>query len=327
VIGASSLITITLATTIAYIGHLSGGKAFSLSSYVGTVNGFRSRVAGAARRAPVSLASVIPLPISRVEPSPTRETPSRLPAPSVDYLLENLRDSSRTVSWTIPAGLTNTQIALLWQHKGFGTGLEFLSALNDPRLLADFGLAPPMSDGWILAGTVRFAQGSSAGSVVRQLLTTFRDETTALFAEAANRYPNLSQKHILTLASIIEKEAGSLSERRKVSSVFHNRLRRGMRLQAEPTIAYALGHPRRPLRPSDRRAQSAFNTYHVVGLPPSPICNVSYESILAAVTPEKTTHLFFDVGENGSNRYSDSYDEHVVPNVADEDMTRIAQTP
>lgn len=324
VIGASAAVTVVFVAAICLIGRLSGGRAFSFTGYAAAVNGWRSRVADANRRTPVSLAAVVPLPAPRSDATPAVESSPRAPAPSSDYLLQNLRESSRTVSWTIPAGVTNTQIALLWQRRGFGTALEFLSALNDPIILAEFGATPPMMDGWIPPGTVRFSQGSSASSVVRRLLTAFSDATAALFAEAATRYPNLSRNEILTLASIIEKEAGSLSERRKVSSVFHNRLRRRMRLQAEPTIAYALGHPRRRLRPSDRVTESAYNTYRVSGLPPSPIGNASYESIVAAVRPENTDYLFFDVGGNGANRYSASYEQHANPSAANDSATPVA---
>jgi UPF0755 protein len=220
-------------------------------------------------------------------------------------------DNEQPVEWKIPSGLTNVQIAKSWEERGFGTAFEFLEALNDPRVAGEFQVAAPMTEGWILSGTYRLPKRTLARTAVRMLLSDFRNRTDDLFRESASKYPDLSEAGMLTLASIIEKESRDRADRRRVSSVYHNRLRQGMRLEADPTLAFALGYPDRMLRNRDRWVQSPHNTYKNRGLPPAPICNVSLDSLRAAVRPVEAPYLFFVSMGNGRHYYSRTYREHL----------------
>jgi UPF0755 protein len=120
----------------------------------------------------------------------------------------------------------------------------------------------------------------------------------------------LSLHEIVTLASIIEKEAQVPEERPIISSVYHNRLRIGMKLDADPTVKYSLENPKKKVSYNDLKVKSPYNTYRVRGLPPGPICNPSLDSIKAAIYPAKTTYLYFVATKTGSHLFSSSWDEH-----------------
>ena len=114
----------------------------------------------------------------------------------------------------------------------------------------------------------------------------------------------------MTLASIIEGEGPAQEDLLEISSVYHNRLNRGMRLQADPTVVFALGRRRRLLN-RDYATDSPFNTYRMVGLPPSPISNPSSSSIEAALYPDSTDFLYFVAQPDGRHRFSATYEEHL----------------
>jgi UPF0755 protein len=123
----------------------------------------------------------------------------------------------------------------------------------------------------------------------------------------------MSPYEILTLASIIEKEAGIEEERPIISSVFHNRIKKRMYLSADPTIKYALSQVRRPTKKVyyiDLEIDSPYNTYRHLGLPPGPICNPGLASIRAAIFPAKTDYLYFVARGDGTHIFSKTWQEH-----------------
>ena len=132
-----------------------------------------------------------------------------------------------------------------------------------------------------------------------------------------NRDPDLPLKNafeLLILASIVEKEAGNEEDKKKVASVFLNRLKKKMRLQSDPTVVYSLTKGREPLNRelnrSDLKTKSPFNTYKIDGLPPSPICNPSKSSINAVANPLKTDFLFFVANGEGGHNFSKNLKQH-----------------
>ena len=132
-----------------------------------------------------------------------------------------------------------------------------------------------------------------------------------------NRDPDLPLKNaleLLILASIVEKEAGNEEDKKKVASVFLNRLKKKMRLQSDPTVVYSLTKGREPLNRelnrSDLKTKSPFNTYKIDGLPPSPICNPSKSSIHAVANPIKTDFLFFVANGEGGHNFSKNLKQH-----------------
>jgi len=114
----------------------------------------------------------------------------------------------------------------------------------------------------------------------------------------------------VTLASLIEAEATVSEERRRISSVFHNRLKRRMKLQCDPTVIYAMGGLDRPLNRKDWEYDSPYNTYRVFGLPPGPICNPGEAALRAALNPDETDYLYFMARGDGTHIFSRTLAEH-----------------
>ena len=112
------------------------------------------------------------------------------------------------------------------------------------------------------------------------------------------------------MASIIEKEAATAKERKKISSVLHNRLKKRMRLQMDPTVFYGLDKPTRKLTSKDMRTKHKYNTYYIRGLPPTPICSPGLQSIKAVLWPDKTTYLYFVSKNDGTHRFCRNYRCH-----------------
>lgn len=168
------------------------------------------------------------------------------------------------------------------------------------------------TDGMFLADTYFFPAGSKAVDILirsHQVLVKKLDEVWQ------DRAPNLPFKHpaeLLIAASIIEKETGLAQERKLIAAVIINRLRKGMRLQMDPTVIYALGDRYRyPLKKHDLRYKSPYNTYLHKGLPPAPIANVGIEALVAAAHPEQVDYLYFVAEHNGHHKFSTTLDEQI----------------
>ena len=212
-------------------------------------------------------------------------------------------------SWTVPEGLTTSAIAELWETTGFGTAEAFREAAESSCLLKQYGLGGKTIEGYLFPNTYKFAKGITAEKAVEMMLNEFKQQWTETFDEEA-RNLGLTRHEIVTLASVIEKEAQSKSERPRIASVFHNRLTRKWRLQADPTVLYALGNPKRLLTRADLSVDSPYNTYKYRGLPPGPIANPGIDSIIATLRPEKTDYFYFVAIGEGKHHFSKTLSEH-----------------
>ena len=215
----------------------------------------------------------------------------------------------RLVSWTVPEGLTTSGIAELWEMSGFGTAEAFRKASESPHLLKRYGLTDKTVEGYLFPNTYKFAKGITTEKVVEMMLDEFKQQWTEQFNEEAQNLGR-TRHEIVTLASVIEKEAQFGLERPRISSVFHNRLTRKWKLQADPTVLYALGNPERPLTKADLQVDSPYNTYKYKGLPPGPIANPGIDSIVAALRPEKTDYFYFVAIGEGKHHFSKTLSEH-----------------
>ena len=213
------------------------------------------------------------------------------------------------VSWTVPEGLTRIAIAELWEVGGFGTAAAFRDAFETTSLLEKYGLEDKTVEGYLFPNTYKFAKGTTAEKVVEMMLAEFKNRWIETFDEEASNLGR-TRHEIVTLASIIEKEAQLNSESPRISSVFHNRLKRGWRLQADPTVLYALENPKRLLTKADLNVDSPYNTYVYKGLPPGPIANPGIDSIIAALRPEETAYLYFVAVGDGKHHFSKTLSEH-----------------
>lgn len=212
-------------------------------------------------------------------------------------------------TFTVPEGLTVTAIAELWEKTGLGTAEEFQNAIEIPILLQKYVPENVSAEGYLFPNTYKFAKGTTAEIVVKMMLSESDAVWNDSLAEEA-KILGLTRHQVITLASIIEREAGSKSEIPIISSVFHNRLKHNWRLQADPTVLYALGDPKRPLTRDDLKTVSPYNTYLHKGLPPGPIGNPGKASILGALRPEKTSFYYFVATGPGKHHFSKTLEEH-----------------
>jgi len=215
-----------------------------------------------------------------------------------------------TIKVTIPEGVTSDKIAGILQSKIEIDSGAFVTLASDGAFAKSFGIQTDFLEGYLLPETYYFDWKMSEKELLRFLV----NRTLKLFDSDSVRQRlrelNMNVNEILTLASIIEGEALVDSERAIISSVYHNRLRRGWRLQADPTIQYILpGEPRR-LTYRDLEIDSPYNTYKHAGLPPAPINNPGKKSILAALYPADTQYLFFVATGDGGHRFSRTTKEH-----------------
>ena len=186
-----------------------------------------------------------------------------------------------------------------------------LNQLADSATANAFGVPGPTLEGYLYPATYTFPVDPPLDTVIAELVETYRRIWTPERRARADAI-GMSEREIVTLASIIEKEARRTDEMPVISSVFHNRLRIGLPLQADPTVQYALGvHRERLLYAAiDSAADNPYNTYRHPGLPPGPIASPSVRAIDAALAPDTTDYLYFVARPDGSHIFTRSLDEH-----------------
>ena len=182
-------------------------------------------------------------------------------------------------------------------------------AVRDSALRAEIGTTAPTVEGYLYPTTYYVPVDATPLEVVRQMVDTFEARWEPQWDDRLEVL-GFTRHEIVTLASIIEGEDPLDLDRPLVSSVYHNRLARNQRLQADPTVVYALGRRGR-LYNKHYEVKSAFNTYRVNGLPPGPICQPSNHSILAALFPPETDYYYFVANAAGQHVFSRSYREHL----------------
>ena len=231
-------------------------------------------------------------------------------AMTIPQIIDHLKTGKVvTQQFVVPEGLTVAQIAKLWEKAGFGTAAAFKQAVCDPKWLHKYKIEAKTLEGYLFPNTYQFPDGATPQVILEIMLDEFKQRWTAEFTEEAKAL-GYSKHEVITLASIIEAEARVSDERPLVSAVFHNRLRRGWKLQADPTALYGLGNPDRPPRAADLRVDSPYNTYLYEGLPPGPICNPGWASILAALRPASVDYMYFVATGDGRHHFSKTLREH-----------------
>ncbi|MEW6555727.1 MAG: endolytic transglycosylase MltG [Elusimicrobiota bacterium] len=199
---------------------------------------------------------------------------------------------------TIPEGLTTQEIAELLEKKGICSSRRFLDRVKNKKL-----------EGYLFPETYFFEPATAENKIVQMLYNQFKKIFVDEFIRRTKEL-KLTEKQIIILASIIEKEAKKDEERPLVSAVFHNRLKKGWNLESCATILYAMGEHKSFLTYQDLKINSLYNTYIHPGLPPGAICNPGLKSIKAALYPSDSEDMFFVADGSGTHIFSKYIEEH-----------------
>jgi UPF0755 protein len=208
----------------------------------------------------------------------------------------------------IPEGANMFDIAAAVERLGTMKAEEFLRIARSPALIQDIAPSAPSLEGYLFPSTYRVARHTTAQQIARAMTSNFRKVWNEIGGSGdVNR--------ITTLASLVEKETGVPEERASVASVYHNRLRIGMKLDCDPTTIYAAllqGRYRGTIYRSDLDSNHPYNTYRHPGLPPGPIANPGRESLKAALRPAETSYLYFVAkgDPSGAHIFSDNLEQH-----------------
>lgn len=220
-----------------------------------------------------------------------------------------------TYGVTLIEGLTAEETASHLMAEGFGDRDAFLEIMSSPELIADLDPEADNLEGYLFPDTYQFPRNTSEGAIVRAMVENFRRRWQEQVEPLRTSGPNstFTIREIVTLASIIEKEAQVDEERPIISGVYSNRLARGIALYADPTVIFALrlqGRWDGNLRRGDLQMDSPYNTYRYPGLPPGPIASSGLASLQAAARPADVPYLYFVSRNDGTHVFSKTLAEH-----------------
>jgi UPF0755 protein len=231
--------------------------------------------------------------------------------------------SLRAGEYEIPAGASMAQIYELLRSgqtvqypvtlaEGLTSAMIVRSLAEEAVLTGDISETP--AEGALLPETYLVTRGTSRQEIIERMARAQDELLDALWDQRAENLPFETREEAIILASIVEKETGIGGERGEVAGVFVNRLRRGMRLESDPTIIYGISQGE-PLGRGLRRSEidnpnNAWNTYQIPALPPTPIANPGREAIAAVLNPTETSALFFVADGTGGHVFADTYAEH-----------------
>lgn len=228
----------------------------------------------------------------------------------IDLLIEGAGGPQTLV--TIPEGIWQHNLAKLLSDKLGTDEKEFMSLSSDKKYLESIGLNVKNLEGYLLPNTYYFFNGSTNDEVIRKL----KSEMDKIFEREdvrdAMKKMKMDKHKILTMASIIDGESNLSDEYRRISGVYYNRLKKGMRLQADPTVQYLKRNrrSRNKVYYKDLEIDSPYNTYKYRGLPPGPINNPGNDAVLAAVFPEEHKYYYFVADGTGGHKFAETSSEH-----------------
>jgi len=305
-----------LAVTLLFI-FMPGINAMRLSGETTTLNihrgtGFR-QIVNTLRdkkvirfRWPLLLAGALLPELHKIKPG-RYSVPAYL---STFGLLQKLHSSPQDeVRLMIPNGVEVTRIAAIVAANLDIDSTAFMSATRDSSLLSSLGIKGKSSEGYLFPGTYNFPWAITPREVVTLLTGKLRRFYADSLRKEASR-AGLDERRLLTIASIVEAETPIDSEKPVIASVYLNRLKKNMRLQADPTVQYAIPGPARRLWFKDLAIESPYNTYRHAGLPPGPICNPGAASILAVLRPANTPFIYFVATGRGGHSFSSTFTAH-----------------
>ncbi|HVR42567.1 MAG TPA: endolytic transglycosylase MltG [Thermoanaerobaculia bacterium] len=232
------------------------------------------------------------------------------PLSPVDVIDKLVRGDVILRTVVVREGLDRFEVGRLMSEAGFGSPEEWNRITGEPDLIRDLSADTQSLEGYLFPDTYKLAPGTPPARIAAQMVGNFRDKFGDQLAFIST---GLSVHGTVTLASIVETEARLPEERPLIGSVYLNRIRKGMRLQADPTVVYALKREERwdgNIRKEDLQIDSPYNTYRVAGLPPGPIANPGLASLQAAANPAHTDFFYFVSRNDGSHVFARSLAEH-----------------
>ncbi|AHI04620.1 hypothetical protein BDW_00550 [Bdellovibrio bacteriovorus W] len=216
-------------------------------------------------------------------------------------------------SFTVSEGLSIYEISDLYERQGFGRASEFMRLVKDKEFIQSLLKESHDSlEGYLFPETYMLTKYTDTKALITNMVKRFLHVYESNIP--SNALPGWTRHQIVTLASIIEKETGAPEERPIISSVFHNRLQKKMRLQTDPTVIYGkadlTGKIVISISRKDLTTPTRYNTYTNFGLPPGPIANPGKEALLAVIKPDTTPYLFFVSQNDGTHIFSETYKAH-----------------
>ncbi|MDD2851744.1 MAG: endolytic transglycosylase MltG [Desulfuromonadaceae bacterium] len=210
--------------------------------------------------------------------------------------------------FTLPEGYSLFQAAELLEQKGYFKKSVFLEKCRDSRLLERFGITEASAEGYLYPATYNLSFGGGEEQLLVQMIGRFNQVFVSLPDGEGKRL--FSRHELITLASLIEKEAILADEKPIIASVFYNRLRVGMPLQSDPTAVYGVRAFSGKITKADIQNRTPYNTYLIKGLPPGPIGNPGKDAMEAAIKPAQTDYLYFVARQDGTHQFSRTLAEH-----------------
>jgi peptidoglycan lytic transglycosylase G len=206
-------------------------------------------------------------------------------------------------------GATVLELAKALENERLATAEDVSRAAADPALVKSLGLDSPSLEGYLFPDTYQFVRGMTSAEMLTRMVQRMKAKLTPEIRERALRR-NLSLHALLTLASIVEREAVAADEQRLIAAVFWNRLKLDMPLQADPTVQYAVRKERGTLTRADLQFDSPYNTYRYAGLPPGPIGSPGLGAIEAVLDPAPVNYLYFVAESESRHHFSTTMAEH-----------------
>jgi len=209
----------------------------------------------------------------------------------------------------IPEGLNIEETAAIIERDGFGSKEKFIKLARDKKFAESLGIKSDSLEGYLFPETYFFPKNTSEKKIIIQMVKEFNRVFTLKWRKRAKAL-GFSVHDIVTLASIIEKETGNAGERPIISSVFHNRLKKNIPLESDPTVIYGIKNFNGNITRKDLNRKTPYNTYKIKGLPHGPIANPGRLSLKAALFPADTEYLFFVSKNNSTHKFSKTIREH-----------------
>ncbi len=229
--------------------------------------------------------------------------------PPKEILHKFVSGKVRLYKVTLPEGYSLNQIAVVLAGAGLATEEAFMKAVYESDRVHSFGINADSFEGYLFPDTYYFSKGIPVEKIISAMVNRFQSQFKSEWKQQAEKI-GFSIHKIVTLASIIEKETGAPSERPVISSVFHNRLKKKMRLESDPTVIYGIEGFDGNITREHLNTQTPYNTYRNRGLPPGPIANPGSAAIEAALYPDDTSFLFFVSKKDGTHKFSTTISEH-----------------